>query len=92
MNKINFFNNGSKRLSKILKSKTIVPVYNAEIPYDEIKNQKQIAFIVISKDETVLKESIEAITEFQEQHKDLEITVFISSSYEKLHRLTNGAL
>ena len=40
--------------------------------------------------EKVLEESIRAITKVKEEYKDKDFNVVISSSYEKLHALSNG--
>lgn len=77
---------------KDLKGEKIIKVKNKNIPYDEIKNNNKVTFIVCTKDEKVLTETLSAITEVSEQNKEKEITVIISSSYNKLHELTNGAL
>lgn len=60
------------------------------IPYKEIQNEKNITFVVITKDETTLEKIIKSITTFHDSHKDMEINVVISSSYQKLHKLSGG--
>lgn len=67
-----------------------IEVVNGVIPYDEIKEHKDITFIIISVDEKVVTKSIEAITNVHEQYKDRNFNVVVSSSYEKLHKLSNG--
>ena len=67
-----------------------IEVVNGVIPYDEIKEHKDITFIVISVDEKVITKSIEAITNVHKQYKDRSFNVVVSSSYEKLHKLSNG--
>ena len=67
-----------------------IEVVNGVIPYDEIKEHKDITFIVISVDEKVITKSIEAITNVHKQYKDRNFNVVVSSSYEKLHKLSNG--
>ena len=39
-----------------------------------------------------VKKSIQSISEVSKENKEKEINVVISSSYEKLHKITNGAL
>lgn len=65
-----------------------IEVVNGVIPYDEIKDHKDITFIVISVDEKVITKSIKVIANVYKQYKDRNFNVVISSSYEKLHRLS----
>lgn len=74
----------------MFKKKKKIEVINGFIPYDEIKDHKDITFIIITADEEILKNSIEAIVNIQKQYKDRNFKVVISSSYEKLHKLSNG--
>lgn len=67
-----------------------IEVVNGVIPYDEIKEHKDITFIIISVDEKVITKSIEAVTNVHKQYKDRNFNVVVSSSYEKLHKLSNG--
>lgn len=67
-----------------------IEVVNGVIPYDEIKEHKDITFIIISVDEKIITKSIEAITNVHKQYKDRNFNVVVSSSYEKLHKLSNG--
>ena len=67
-----------------------IEVVNGVIPYDEIKEHKDITFIVISVDEKVITKSIEALANVYKQYKDRNFNVVVSSSYEKLHKLSNG--
>ena len=64
--------------------------YSVKTNYDEIKDNQDITFIVISADEKTLIKYIEAIVNVHEQYKDRNFNVVISSSYEKLHRLSRG--
>ena len=73
------------------KSKEI-KVVNGVIPYEEIKDNKDITFIVITPDEEVLTKSLEAIKNVHNENKDKKFNIIISSSYEKLHRISNGML
>lgn len=70
----------------------IIPMKEAKIPYSKLKGHKIIKFIIITTDNELLTDCIKIITEFQQQHKNLKITVFISSSYEKLHKMSKGKL
>lgn len=81
-----------KKKNTIDKDSKIIDVVDGKIPYDEIKKEEKITFIVITQDEEVLKKSIQAIAEVSKEHKEKEINVVISSSYKKLHKITNGAL
>lgn len=73
------------------KKKKEIKIIDGVIPYDEIKDNKDITFIVISADEKILIKSIEAIVNVHKQYEDINFNVVISSSYEKLHKLSNGA-
>ena len=75
-----------------MKNKKEVKVIDGKIPYEEIKDEKDITFVIITKDEKVLEESVKAIADIQKENKDMNITVVISSDYEKLHKATNGKL
>ncbi len=70
----------------------IIPMKEAKIPYNRLKNQQIIKFIIITTDNKVLNDCIKIIMKFQQQHKNLEITVFISSSYEKSQKISKGKL
>lgn len=69
-----------------------IEVVNGVIPYEEIKDNKDITFIVITQDEEVLTKSLEAIKSVRDENKDKNFNVIISSNYEKLHKLSNGTL
>lgn len=56
----------------------------------KLRTTKIITLIVITTDEEILKNSIEVIKNIYEQYKDRNFKVVISSSYEKLHKLSNG--
>ena len=47
-----------------------IRVIDGIIPYDEIKDEKEITFVIITKDEDVLSKSIEAIKNLHEKNKD----------------------
>lgn len=81
-----------KKKNTIDKDSKIIDVVDGIIPYDEIKNEDKITFIIITQDENKLKKSIQSIAEVSKENKEKEINVVISSSYEKLHKITNGAL
>ena len=69
--------------------KNVIEVKDGVIPYDKIKDQKDITFVIITKDEKVLEDSIKAISKVKDEYKDKDFNVVISSSYEKLHTLSN---
>ena len=69
-----------------------IKVIDGNIPYEEIKDEKDITFVVITKDEKVLEETLKAITNIYNENRDRNITVVISSDYEKLNKVTNGKL
>lgn len=81
-----------KKKNTIDKDSKIIDVIDDKIPYDKIKNEDKITFIIITQDEDVLKKSIQAIAGVSKENKEKEINVVISSSYKKLHKITNGAL
>lgn len=60
------------------------------IPYNEIGDLKDLTFVVTTKDMVVFENVIKSITDFHKEHKDMNINVVISSSYTKLHELSNG--
>lgn len=74
----------------MINKKDVIEVKDGVIPYDKIKDQKDITFIIITKDEKVLEDSIKAISKVKDEYKDKDFNVVISSSYEKLHTLSNG--
>ena len=69
-----------------------IKIIDGNIPYEEIKDEKDITFVVITKDEKVLEETLKAITNVYNENKDRNITVVISSDYKQLHEATNGKL
>lgn len=81
-----------KKKNTIDKDSKIIDVVDGKIPYNEINNEDKITFIIITQDEDVLKKSIQAIAEVSKKNKEKEINAVISSSYEKLHKITNGVL
>lgn len=74
----------------MFKKKKEIEVIDGIIPYNEIKDNQDITFIIISADEKTLIKSIEAITNVHKQYKDRNFNVVVSSSYEKLHKLSCG--
>ena len=76
----------------MINKKDVIEIKDGVIPYDKIKDHKDITFVIITKDEKILEESIRAITKVKEDYKDKDFHVVISSSYEKLHTLSNGKL
>lgn len=69
-----------------------ITINNGIIKYNKINNLNKITFIIITTDKNILKKSTNAIIEFQKENKEKEITVFVSSNYEKLRKLSNGLL
>lgn len=74
----------------MIDKKDVIEIKDGVIPYDKIKDQKDIIFVIITKDEKVLEDSIKAISKVKDEYKDKDFNVVISSSYEKLHTLSNG--
>ena len=80
-------------MSKLVKKdNTIIEVKDGKIPYNEVDKQDKITFIIITQDDEVLQKSIKSIAELHKEHKDKEFNVVISSSYDKLHKITKGML
>lgn len=73
-------------------NKTVLTINDDNIPYEEINKNDKIAFIICTQDQETIKKCLESIIKVQQDNQDKEFTVFISSSYNKLHKLTNGAL
>lgn len=73
-------------------NKTVLTINDDNIPYEEINKNDKIAFIICTQDQEILKKCLKSIMKVQQEHQDKEFTIFISSSYNKLHKLTNGAL
>ena len=84
------FNNFFKKRNSQKESKVIHIENDKIIPYKQIQDEKNITCVVITKDETTLEKIIKSITTFHDSHKDMEINVVISSSYQKLHKLSGG--
>ena len=66
-----------KKKNTIDKDSKIIDVVNGKIPYDKIKNEDKITFIIITQDEEVLKKSIQAIAEISKENSEKEINVVI---------------
>lgn len=65
-------------------NKKRIEVKNGIIPYDEIKNEKNITFIIITDDMEVLEASINAIAKEYEKDTSRTFNVVISRSYNKI--------
>lgn len=76
--------------NKLKDTKPVIIENELSIPFNEFEDQKDITIVVITKDETALEKVAKVITEYHEEHKEKNINVVISSSYEKLHRLSGG--
>ena len=63
-----------------------IEIKDGIIPYDEIKDEKEITFVIVTEDMEVLEKTISAITEVYKENKDKDKTfnVVISRSYEKI--------
>lgn len=73
-----------------LNNKTIIVDSNNNIPYGEIENTENITFVIVSTDESTITKIITSINEFHLKNKNLNITVVLSSSYDKLHTISHG--
>lgn len=90
MNILGFIKKQSKKVQEDLKNKTIIPIENGIIPYDKIKDKKDIAFVIITQDKKVLEDTIQAIANIHKENENMNVTIFISSSYEKLQKISNN--
>lgn len=61
-----------------------IEIKNGIIPYDEIKDEKEITFVIVTEDTQVLEKTISAITKVYKENKDKSFNVVISKSYEKI--------
>lgn len=61
-----------------------IEIKNGIIPYDEIKDEKEITFVIVTEDTQVLEKTISAITKVYKENKDKSFNVVISRSYEKI--------
>ena len=73
----------------MLKNKKIT-VIDGVMPNDEIKDYEEITFVIISTNEKLLIQSIESISKIHKQYKDKTFNIVLSSSYNKLHELSNN--
>lgn len=89
---MNIYNLINKMKKDRFKENIKIAINDGIIPYNKVNNLNKITFIIVTTDKNVLQKSTEAIIEFQKKNKEKEITVFVSSNYEKLHRLSNGLL
>ena len=61
-----------------------IEIKNGIIPYDEIKDETEITFVIVTEDTQVLEKTISAITKVYKENKDKSFNVVISKSYEKI--------
>ena len=61
-----------------------IEIKDGIIPYDEIKDEKEITFVIVTEDMEVLEKTISAITKVYKENKDKSFNVVISKSYEKI--------
>ena len=57
-----------------------------------INENDKITFIITTKDMEMLKNIIEVIVNLQKDYNNKDFQLVISSSYNKLHKITNGEL
>lgn len=58
----------------------------------KINENDKITFIITTKDMEMLKNIIEVVVGLQKGYSDKDFQLVISSSYEKLHKMTNKEL
>ena len=63
-----------------------IEIKDGIIPYDEIKDEKEITFVIVTEDTQVLEKTISAITKVYKENKDKSFNVVISRSYEKIKK------
>ena len=73
----------------MLKKKKIT-VIDGVMPNDEINDYEEITFVIISTNEKLLIQSIESIAKIHKQYKYKTFNIVLSSSYNKLHELSNN--
>lgn len=61
-----------------------IEIKDGIIPYDEIKDEKEITFVIVTEDTQVLEKTISAITKVYKENKDKSFNVVIFRSYEKI--------
>ena len=61
-----------------------IEIKNGIILYDEIKDEKEITFVIVTEYTQVLEKTISAITEVYKENKDKTFNVVISRSYENI--------
>ena len=61
-----------------------IEIKDGIIPYDEIKDEKEITFVIVTEDTQVLEKTISAITKVYKENKDKSFNVVISRSYENI--------
>ena len=61
-----------------------IEIKDGIIPYNEINDEKEITFVIVTEDTEVLEKTISAITEVYKENKDKTFNVVISRSYEKI--------
>lgn len=61
-----------------------IEIKDGIIPYDEIKDEKEITFVVVTEDTQALEKTISAITKVYKENKDKSFNVVITRSYEKI--------
>ena len=59
---------------------------------EKINENDKITFIITTKDMEMLKNIIEVVVDLQKDYSDKDFQLVISSSYEKLHKMTNKEL
>ena len=58
----------------------------------KINENDKITFIITTKDMEMLKNIIVVVVDLQKDYSDKDFQLVISSSYEKLHKMTNEEL
>ena len=58
----------------------------------KINENDKITFIITTKDMEMLKNIIEVVVDLQKDYSDKDFQLVISSSYNKLHKMTNKEL
>ena len=61
-----------------------IEIKDGIIPYNEINDEKEITFVIVTEDMEVLEKTISAITKVYKENKDKTFNVVISRSYEKI--------
>jgi len=82
----------NKENQKFDKESTLITIDNGVIPYEKFINKDKIQLIVLNENEEKVAQICKEIAKYQNEHREKDITVIVSSSYKKLREITKGAI